>query len=98
MVVSSTPLGTSTQLKQNPENDLSTTLLAQQLPPLPKFGGGDSPDECFQDWISQFELVAEVCKWGKQAKLINLTCHVIFRPPKYLDRPVQLLLKYEDRF
>ena len=54
--------------------DLSAALLAQQLPPLPKFSGGDSSqDESFLEWIAQFELVAEVCKWSEQAKLIHLT-------------------------
>ena len=46
--------------------------MAQQLPPLPKFNGG-SNDETFQEWIAQFKLVAEVCKWNAQAKLIHLT-------------------------
>ena len=55
-------------------SDLSTALLAQQLPPLPHFRGGDSSsEESFQEWIGQFELVAEICRWSKQAKLIHLT-------------------------
>ena len=73
-VVSSTPTAQkSTQPKGNvvdAPSDLSTALLAQQLPPLPHFHGGDSSSEkSFQEWIGQFELVAEICRWSKQAKL-----------------------------
>ena len=43
---------------------LSAALLGQQLPLIPKFSGGDSsPDESFQEWITQFEFIAEV--YGK---------------------------------
>ena len=77
-VLSSIPTAQkSTQPKGNVVDapcDLSTALLAQQLPPLPHFRGGDSSsEESFQEWISQFELVAEICRWSKQAKLIHLT-------------------------
>ena len=49
-------------------------LFAQQLPPLQKFSGGPttSDGETFQDWKDQFELVAGVCNWDSQAKLVNL--------------------------
>ncbi len=61
------------QVDSNPvKEELSAALLAQQLPPLPKYNG-NSDDESFQEWIAQFELVAEVCKWNPQAKLIHLT-------------------------
>ena len=49
-------------------------MLAQQLPPLTKFNGEncDGEGETFQDWIEQFEMVATVCRWDDQAKLVNL--------------------------
>ena len=54
----------------------ATALLAQQLPPLPKFSGESSDGELeiktFQEWLDQFEMVADVCNWSLQAKLVNL--------------------------
>ena len=54
----------------------ATALLAQQLPPLPKFSGessdGESEIKTFQEWLDQFEMVADVCNWSLQAKLVNL--------------------------
>ena len=77
------PVGfnTSTPKSTQPEGnvvdaprDLSTATLAQQLPPLPNFSGGESPSEdSFLDWIGQFELMAEFYRWSKQAKLIHLS-------------------------
>ena len=56
------------------DTELSTALLAQQLPPLPKYNGSsDSSEEIFQERIAQFELWGEVCKWNPRAKLIHLT-------------------------
>ena len=53
----------------------ATALLAQQLPPLPKFSGESSDGELeiktFQEWLDQFEM-ADVCNWSLQARLINL--------------------------
>ena len=75
VVFSTSPLQRSTQPKENvgAPSDLSIALLAQQFPPLPNFSGGDaSSEDSFQDWIGQFELVAEIYKWSKQAKLMNL--------------------------
>ena len=69
-VVVGTPSKQSSATSNSPE--LSAALLAQQLPPLPKFSG-NSDDESFQEWIAQFELVAEVCQWKSQTKLIHLT-------------------------
>ena len=48
--------------------DFTSALLAQQLLPLCKHSGNsDSPmEDTFQEWIVQFELVAEVCKWSPQ--------------------------------
>ena len=77
-VVSSTPtIQKDTQPKGNVDalSDLPTALLAQQFPPpqLPNFNGGDaSSEDSFQDWIGQFELVAEIYRWNKQAKLMHL--------------------------
>ena len=53
---------------------VSAALLAQQLPPLTKFNGEncDGEGETFQDWIEQFEMVATVCHWDDQTKLMNL--------------------------
>ena len=49
-------------------------LLAQQLPLLPKFSGEmkDGDMDTFQDWYEQFEMIASVCGWTAQAKLVNL--------------------------
>ena len=55
---------------------LKSVLLAQYLPPLPKFSGELSDEGCgmdiFQDWLEQFELIADVLGWSPQAKLVNL--------------------------
>ena len=77
-VVASTPtIQKDTQPKGNVDalSDLPTALLAQQFPPpqLPNFNGGDaSSEDSFQDWIGQFELVAEIYRWNKQAKFMHL--------------------------
>ena len=55
---------------------LKSVLLAQNLPPLPKFSGELSDRGCgmdiFQDWLEQFELIADVLDCSPQAKLVNL--------------------------
>ena len=53
---------------------ITAALLAQQLPPLPKFSGerNDGDMETFQDWLEQFEMIANICGWSPQAKLVNL--------------------------
>ena len=50
-------------------------LLGQQLPPISKFSGENLEDEgeTFLEWAEQFELIAEMCGWSDQAKLVNLT-------------------------
>ena len=55
-------------------DSVTTALLAQQLPPLPKFSGeiNDGDVDTFQDWLEQFEMIANVCGWSPQAKLVNL--------------------------
>ena len=52
---------------------LPATMLTQQLPPLPKYSGEDPENEPFQDWILQFEMIADLCKWNTRAKLVHLT-------------------------
>ena len=53
---------------------IEAALLAQQIPPTPKFSGDSqgSDTDSFLDWSEQFELVAEACQWTDQAKLVNL--------------------------
>ena len=55
---------------------MKSVLLAQNLPPLPKFSGKLSDGGCgmdiFQDWLEQFQLIADVLGWSPQAKLVNL--------------------------
>ena len=57
-------------------DQLSSVLLAQQLPPLPKFSGESDGRESvigtFQEWLEQFEMIANVCDWSPQSKLVNL--------------------------
>ena len=54
-------------------NPLKPVLLAQNLP---KFSGESSDGgfgmDIFQDWLEQFELIANVLGWSSQAKLVNL--------------------------
>ena len=52
---------------------LSASLLAQQIPPLPTYSGNDPDDESFQDWLLQFEMIADLYKWSTPAKLVHLT-------------------------
>ena len=59
---------------QNPVDRVSTVcnesvnsaLLAQKLPPLPRFSGevNDGDMDTFQDWLEQFEIIAGVCATG----------------------------------
>ena len=62
---------------QNPvfNESVTSAVLAQQLPPLPKFSGGEVNNggmDTFQDWLEQFEMIANVCGWSPQARLVNL--------------------------
>ena len=50
-----------------------SVVLAHQLPPLKYFtvetqGEGKEID----DWLEQFQMVAEVCRWNVQVRLVNL--------------------------
>ena len=55
---------------------VTSVLLAQQLPPLPKFSGegndGELGVDTFEDWLEHFELMASTLSWSSQAKLVNL--------------------------
>ena len=53
---------------------VTSALLAQQLPPLPRFSGevNDGDIDTFQDWLERFEMIAGVCGWSPQAKLVDL--------------------------
>ena len=57
-----TSQGSASQKVAVPETvvGLASALLAQQLPPLPKFSGGEqSQEEPFKEWIAQFEFEYE---------------------------------------
>jgi hypothetical protein len=57
-----------------PMDQLSTALLAQQLPSLPNFTGDniDNDSETFTEWIERLELVSSVGRWNDQTKLVNV--------------------------
>ena len=57
-----------------PSLALSAALLAQQLPPLTNFSGEyqETEGETGGYWREQFEMVAAICHWDDQAKLVNL--------------------------
>ena len=59
----------------NQHGEYQACLLGQKLPPISKFSGDDLDidGETFQKWIEQFELIAAMCRWNDQAKLVNLT-------------------------
>ena len=48
---------------------------ASQLPPISKFKGEDPDQEGgnFEEWIEQFELIAETYGWDSKTRLVNLT-------------------------
>ena len=53
---------------------ISQALLAQQLPPIPKFTGEEQHQggETFEDWKEQYEMAATLGGWDDQTKLVNL--------------------------
>ena len=57
------------------EPTAAPALVAQHLPPLSMFSGGqgDSEVETFHEWLEQLEMVAAACQWNEQGKLVNLT-------------------------
>ena len=51
----------------------SLVPMLNQLPPITQFSGEEQPDgETFQDWLEQFESVAQLGGWNSHAKLVNL--------------------------
>ena len=46
--------------------------LLQQTPPVTKFTWEAVGEETFEDWLSQFEMAAEVCGWEGKGKLAHL--------------------------
>ena len=52
----------------------SPVPMLNQLPPITRFSGEEQPDgETFQDWLEQFESVAQLGGWNNHAKLVNLS-------------------------
>ena len=52
---------------------LSQALLAHQAPPLPVFSGeGDGIGGSFSKRHEQLEMVASMCHWSEQVKLVNI--------------------------
>ena len=52
----------------------SLVPMLNQLPPITRFSGEEQPDgETFQDWLEQFESVAQLGGWNSHAKLVNLS-------------------------
>ena len=46
----------------------SAALLTQQLRPISKFSGEEPDNESFEDWILQFEMIAEKYRWNAPPK------------------------------
>ena len=66
-----TPVAGAAQNRAQPL--LTPALLAQQLPPLKPFSGEEREEgEEISDWLDRFQMIAEVCHWNQQAKLVNL--------------------------
>ena len=53
------------------------------LPPIPEFSGVDQTpgNNSFQQWLEQFEMVAELAQWPETIKLKQLALHVRLRGP-----------------
>ena len=80
-LTATTTTGGNSALKStavNPQpGGLAAALLAHQLPQLPKFSGEDLDNEPFQDWVTQFEMVANLCELNATAKLVHLTTRLL---------------------
>ena len=50
-------------------DSVGNLLLAQQMPQIAKFSGEDVDNEPFDDWLTQFEMIAGLLKWEGLAKL-----------------------------
>ena len=43
------------------------------VPPIPEFSGdGVNPEESFQEWTEQFELITSLGQWDSKTRLVNL--------------------------
>ncbi len=74
----------SPPVNRDTANPLSLAMLAQQLPPLPRFtcdGRMGGEEERFDEWLECLEMVASMCGWSEQAKLVNLITRL--RGPAY---------------
>ena len=55
-------------------SSLPSVPILNQLPPITQFSGEEQPDgKTFQDWLEQFESVAQLGGWNSHAKLVNLS-------------------------
>ena len=41
-------------------DNVGSLLLAQQMPQIAKFSGEDLENEAFDDWLTQFEMIASM--------------------------------------
>ena len=58
-------------------SSFSPVPMLNQLPPISQFSSEEQPDgETFQDWLEQFESVAELGGWSSHTKLVNLCYEV----------------------
>ena len=83
-------------------------LLGQQVPPINKFSGEDMEGEgdTFLEWAEQFDLIANMCGWNDQARLVNLTtrlrgqAYAFYRTctPRERSEYTQLKAKLAARF
>ena len=83
-------------------------LLGQQVPPINKFSEEDMEGEgdTFLEWVEQFELIADMCGWNDQARLVNLTIclrgqvYAFYQTctPKERSEYIQLKAKLAARF
>ena len=73
-ITTSTPFTNSPAAGHTSSVPTFTAPLLNQLPPIARFSGEEQPDgEMFQDWLEQFESVAQLAGWNDHAKLVNLT-------------------------
>ena len=73
-----TPLAPPTTKPAAATDHLSMALLAQQLPPLPKFTGDNLEEDAenIEEWLEQTDLVAQGCGWNEQAKLFSVVARL----------------------
>ena len=55
-------------------SSLPSVPILNQLPHITRYSGEEQPDgETFQDWLEQFESVAQLGGWNSHAKVVNLS-------------------------